>query len=217
MKYQTILFDLDGTLTNPQEGITKSFAYALSYYGIEVDDLSSLNFVIGPPLTASFREHYGFSEEKAREAADKYRERFSDVGWAENEVYEGIPEMLSALVEAGLKLIVATSKPEHFAVRIMEHFGLTKYFCMVCGADATAQFRSTKEEVLRYALSENGVTDLSKVVMVGDRKYDVEGALALGIQTIGVLFGFGDREELSKAGAAALVASPKELAEYLLQ
>ncbi|MBR2408853.1 MAG: HAD-IA family hydrolase [Lachnospiraceae bacterium] len=216
MKYRYILFDLDGTVTNPEEGITKSFAYALEYMGIHVEDRTELRKVIGPPLLQSFDEFYHFTKEQALEATAKYRERYQDMGWAENEVYPGMEETLKTLWEQGAKLILATSKPERFAVRIMEHFGLSKYFTMLCGADDYAKDRSTKEQVVRYALEQNGITDIGEVIMVGDRKYDVEGAAAVGIKTIGVLYGFGDAEELRSAGAIRLVESPQELADYLM-
>lgn len=217
MKYQYILFDLDGTVTNPEEGITKSFAYALEHMGIHVEDRSELRKVIGPPLLQSFDEFYHFTKEQAIEATAKYRERYGDVGWAENEVYDGVEEMLKTLSEAGAKLILATSKPERYAVQIMEHFGLAKYFTMLCGADDYAKDRSTKEQVIRYALEQNGITDIGEVVMVGDRKYDVVGASVFGIPTVGVLYGFGDEEELKAAGAAHIVATPQELLSYLMQ
>ena len=216
MKYRYILFDLDGTVTNPEEGITKSFAYALEYMGIHVEELSELRKVIGPPLMQSFDEFYHFTHEEALVATEKYRERYQVTGWAENEVYPGIEEALRQLSEAGAKLILATSKPERFAVRIMEHFDLAKYFTMLCGADDYAKDRSTKEQVVRYAIEQNGITDIGEVIMVGDRKYDVTGAAAVGIETIGVLYGFGDEQELSAAGAVHLVKTPEELVQYLL-
>ena len=217
MKYKYILFDLDGTLTNPEEGITKSFAYALEHMGISVEDRKELRKVIGPPLLVSFDEFYHFTKEQALEATVKYRERYSDVGWAENEVYDGVEEMVKTLSEQGASLILATSKPERYAVKIMEHFGLSKYFTMLCGADDYATNRSTKEEVVRYAIEQNGITDIGEVIMVGDRKYDVVGAAAVGIKTIGVLYGFGDEEELSAAGAIHIVKTPQELTQYLLE
>ena len=216
MKYRYVLFDLDGTVTNPEEGITKSFAYALEHMGIHVEELSELRKVIGPPLMQSFDEFYHFTHEEALVATEKYRERYQVTGWAENEVYEGMEEALKKLSEAGMKLILATSKPERFAVRIMEHFDLAKYFTMLCGADDYAKDRSTKEQVVRYAIEQNGITDIGEVIMVGDRKYDVTGAAAVGIETIGVLYGFGDEQELSAAGAVHLVKTPEELVQYLL-
>ena len=216
MKYRYVLFDLDGTVTNPEEGITKSFAYALEHMGIHVEELSELRKVIGPPLMQSFDEFYHFTHEEALVATEKYRERYQVTGWAENEVYEGMEEALKKLSEAGMKLILATSKPERFAVKIMEHFDLAKYFTMLCGADDYAKDRSTKEQVVRYAIEQNGITDIGEVIMVGDRKYDVTGAAAVGIETIGVLYGFGDEQELSAAGAVHLVKTPEELVRYLL-
>lgn len=216
MKYRYILFDLDGTVTNPEEGITKSFAYALEHMGIHVEELSELRKVIGPPLMQSFDEFYHFTHEEALVATEKYRERYQVTGWAENEVYPGIEDALRQLSEAGAKLILATSKPERFAVRIMEHFDLAKYFNMLCGADDYAKDRSTKEQVVRYAIEQNGITDIGEVIMVGDRKFDVTGAAAVGIETIGVLYGFGDEQELSAAGAVHLVNTPEELVQYLL-
>lgn len=216
MKYRYILFDLDGTVTNPEEGITKSFAYALEHMGIHVEDRRELRKVIGPPLLQSFDEFYHFTKEQALEATAKYRERYQDIGWVENEVYEGMEEVLKTLWEQGAKLILATSKPERFAVRIMEHFGLNRYFTMLCGADDYAMDRSTKEQVVRYALEQNGITDVGDVIMVGDRSFDVIGAAAVGIKTVGVLYGFGDEEELLSAGAVHLVKTPQELVEYLL-
>lgn len=216
MKYRYVLFDLDGTVTNPEEGITKSFAYALEHMGIHVEELSELRKVIGPPLMQSFDEFYHFTHEESLVATEKYRERYQVTGWAENEVYDGIEEALKRLSEAGMKLILATSKPERFAVRIMEHFDLAKYFTMLCGADDYAKDRSTKEQVVRYAIEQNGITDIGEVIMVGDRNFDVIGAAAVGIKTIGVLYGFGDEKELSEAGAIHLVNTPRELTEYLL-
>lgn len=216
MKYWYVLLDLDGTVTNPKEGITRSFAYALAEFGIETEDRDTLCKVIGPPLMQSFQEFYGFTKEQALRGTAKYRERYEKLGWAENEVYEGMEEALAALYKQGAKLILATSKPERFAVRIMKHFGLDRYFIALCGADDYAKNRSTKEEVVRYALEQNGITDMTEVIMVGDRKYDVAGAAALGIKTIGVLYGFGDEAELREAGAVHLVRTPQELAEYLI-
>lgn len=216
MKYRYILFDLDGTLTNPEEGITKSFAYALEYMGVQVEDRKELRKVIGPPLLQSFDEFYHFTKEQALEATAKYRERYGVKGWMENEVYDGVEEMLRRLHAAGAKLILATSKPERYAVKIMEHFGLAKYFTMLCGADDYAKDRSTKEQVVRYALEQNGIADIGEVIMVGDRKYDVIGAAALGVPTVGVLYGFGTEEELRQAGVAEIAATPEELTKLLL-
>lgn len=210
-----ILMDLDGTITNPKEGITKSFQYALHHFGIEIEDLDSLCRHIGPPLVDSFREDYGFDEEKAQRAAEKYRERFTVEGWCENEVYPGMEEALQRLKEAGKVLIVATSKPEYLAVKILEHFGLSGYFDDICGATKD-NTRTKKDEVIRYVLEKHGLKDLSDIMMVGDRKYDIIGAKKCGISSMGVLYGFGNREEFSEAGADYIVETVGEMAELLV-
>lgn len=215
MRYRYLFFDLDGTLTNPEIGITRSFCYALEHFGMKEESRENLRRVIGPPLVTSFQEFYGFDEEKAEEGTKWYRERYSEIGWKENEVYKGIPEMLKRLQEMGYRMILATSKPERYAKLIMKEFDLEKYFTMLCGADDYTTNRRTKEEVVRYALEQNNITDVNEVLMIGDRKYDVEGAGAVGIQTVGVLFGFGDEKELTEAGAIHLVETPMELVSYL--
>lgn len=201
MQYHTILFDLDGTLTDPKEGITKSVAYALQHFGIQVENLDGLTCYIGPPLAVSFPEYHGISEEDTPTAVAKYRERFSDVGWAENLVYDGIEQMLDALKQAGKKLLVATSKPEVFAVRILEHFGLNGYFDLICGAPMHAPKGHGKADVIRDALERAGISELSGAIMVGDRLHDVEGAHKIGLPCIGVLYGYGDREEMEACRA----------------
>ena len=169
MRYHTILFDLDGTLTDPAEGITKSVAYALGHFGIEVENLTTLHPFIGPPLKVSFQRHYNFDDESAFQAIRLYRERFSTIGWRENVPYDGIREMLQALVAGGKRLMVATSKPEHFAKQILKHFALAEYFEVICGAPMDEKAHSTKTTVIADALNRGNVTDLTDVVMVGDR------------------------------------------------
>lgn len=215
MKYRYLLFDLDGTLTNPEEGITKSFAYALEKLGMPSESREALRKVIGPPLVQSFEEFFGITGERAEQGIQWYRERYSALGWKENKVYDGIDEMLRKLKEQGYSMILATSKPEPFANKIMELFHLEQYFTMLCGADDYSSNRRTKEEIVRYALEQNHITDVNEVLMIGDRKYDVIGAGALGIRTVGVLYGFGSEEELLAAGAIHLVNTPQELVEYL--
>jgi phosphoglycolate phosphatase len=210
-----ILMDLDGTITNPKLGITKSLQYALRHWDIIVEDLDTLTKHIGPPLKGTFIEHYGFSEEKANEAIKKYREYFEVKGLYENEPYEGIEELLANLKRAGKKIIVATSKPELMARKILEHFKLAEYFEDICGATYDDS-RSEKEDVIRYAMEKNHITDNSEVVMVGDRKYDVFGAKTVGIASIGVLYGFGDREELEKAGADRIAANVEDVYDVII-
>ena len=216
MKKQYILFDLDGTLTDPMEGITKSVQHALKHYGLIEEDLEKLTPFIGPPLKDSFMEHYGFSEEQATEAIYVFREYFVPRGMFENKVYKGIPELLEALEEAGKTLLLATSKPQDFAEQILEHFDLRKYFEFIAGSDK-GETRVRKTDVLEYLLEECQLVDLSELVMVGDRKYDVLGAKQLGIDTVGVLWGYGSEEELEEAGADAIVKNVRELKEYLLE
>lgn len=212
---QVLLFDLDGTLTDPELGITNSVAYALDFYGIHVEDRKTLHPFIGPPLRDSFERYYGFSKEKAEEAIWKYREYFSTKGLLENEVYDGIIPMLKMLKEAGKTLIVATSKPTVYSRQILEHFGLAEYFDDVQGSclDGT---RDAKAEVIAYALEQNHVTDLDAAVMIGDRCYDIEGAKKCGLESIGVLYGYGDRQEMEAAGAGHIVNNVAELKELLL-
>jgi len=211
-----ILFDLDGTLTDPGLGITNSVAHALTHFGITVTDRTELYRFIGPPLMDSFMEYYGFTEEQAQEAVKVYREYFADRGWAENTVFEGIEDLLAALVAEGKTLLIATSKPLVFAEKILHHFGLAKYFTHICGVALQAPRGYSKADVIREALHKTGVTDLSTAVMVGDRHHDIDGAKALGLESIGVLYGYGDREEHERAEADVIVESVAELRSVLL-
>lgn len=208
--YDIILFDLDGTLTDSGIGITNSVRYALEKKGIEVNDRRELFRFIGPPLVDSFQMFYGFSPEKALETTHIYREYYAEKGIFENEVYDGIEELLKKLRQAGKRLIVATSKPEPFAVRILDHFGLSRYFEYIAGSNMD-ETRSSKSEVMAYALEACGVTDLSKAVMVGDREHDILGAKKTGTASLGVLYGYGSREELEKAGADHIAATPEDI------
>ncbi len=214
--YEYILFDLDGTLTDPAVGITQSVAYALKKFGIEVDDISSLNHFIGPPLLDSFMEHYGFSEEKARTAIDYYRERFRVKGLYENVVYDGVENMLEAMKKSGREIILATSKPEPFAKEILRHFGLDKYFLFIAGSNFDGT-RTAKAEVIEYALESVGVTDKSSAVMIGDRKHDIIGAQITGLDSIGVLFGYGNREELEAAGATYIAETVDDITKLITE
>ncbi len=213
MKY--IFLDLDGTITDSREGITNCFAYALNHFGIEVENKADLEQYIGPPLEQSFREGFGFDTEKAALAVAKYRERFVPVGMYENLVYPGMEEALKKLKEAGKVLIVATSKPEYMAKRILAHFHLDTYFEDICGADDDKN-RSKKDEVIRYALEKHGITDTEEVLMVGDRFHDVAGAAKCGLKCMGVLYGFGNREELEEAGAAYIAETVEDMAQSIV-
>ena len=213
--YQYILFDLDGTLTDSREGITKSVQYALDQIGIHEPDLTSLEHFIGPPLYDEFIRCYGFSPEVAKTAVAAYRERYNDIGWKENLLFDGIPAVLKALGDAGRKLGVASSKPKVFVERILNLFDIAQYFDVVSGATLDGKV-STKAQVLDCALHGLGVTDKAQAVLVGDRMHDVEGAKAHGIDCVGVTFGFGGRQELAEAGAAHIVGTMDELQAVLL-
>ncbi len=213
---KVIFFDLDGTLTDPSVGITNSVMYSLQSYGIEENDREKLYPFIGPPLVDSFQKYYGFPEEKGREATFRFQEYFSQKGLYENEVYEGIEAMLCALKEKGKILSLATSKPEAFAIRILEHFDLKRYFDYVCGAAMDEKTRCRKDDVLAYALEKTGA-DPALSVMVGDREYDILAGNKFGLATVGVLYGFGDREELEKAGAGKIAQTVEELKEILIK
>lgn len=213
-KYSYVLFDLDGTVTDPEEGITKSVQYALQHFSIEVQERRELYKFIGPPLKDSFMEFYGFTEQQAGEALLKYRERFEVTGWRENVVYDGMEKLLRHLRRRGKRIMLATSKPEVFAEQILVYFGLRDYFDFVGGASLDGR-RNYKADVIRYVLDANGVSSREKTVMVGDRKFDILGAKEFGLETVGVLYGYGDREELTTAGADHLVGSVAELEALL--
>ncbi len=226
MKKKYLLFDLDGTLTDPMVGITKSVQYALRHYGIEEPDLKKLTPFIGPPLRDSFMKYYGFPKEQASEAVWVYREYFADRGLFENEELPGIRLMLETLQKAGRTLLVATSKPEKFARQILEHFHLDPYFTFIGGADME-ETRVKKEEVIRYVLehewdmsgiaSDQQAVWKSEAVMVGDREHDIIGARINGLQSVGVLIGYGSRKELEQAGADRIAADVGELTRILLE
>ncbi|EMC60467.1 HAD family hydrolase [Streptococcus mutans OMZ175] len=213
--YQTILFDLDGTLTNPALGITNSLAYALEKFNIEVTDKKELYRFIGPPLQVSFENFYHFSKEDSLKAVDFYRDYFRHKGLYENEVYQGIPDLLERLKAQGKKLLVATSKPEEFARQILKHFELFDYFDLVAGASMDGS-RRLKGDVIAHALTSAQIADPSSAIMIGDRKHDIIGAKKNGLDAIGVLYGFGNREELKKAGATYIATNVEELQERLL-
>ena len=234
-----ILFDLDGTLTNPKTGITKSVQYALAHFGIE-EEADNLTQFIGPPLIDSFMNFYGFSLEQAREGVTAYREYFAPKGIFENDVYPGVPEMLAALKENGAILAVASSKPELFVEQILEHFDLAKYFDVVVGS-LLNETRTSKEEVLEEALRQLGVmstdnlrqVDHTKkdndivatmedddkkatIAMVGDRKFDITGAKAHGLTAVGVSFGFAEPGELEAEEPDFIAETVEQLKDYLL-
>ncbi len=214
-----LLFDLDGTLTDPKLGITTCVQYALKAFGIEELDLDKLEPFIGPPLKDSFMQFYHMPEEQALAAVEKYRERFKEIGLFENRVYIGIPEMLKKLQKKGMHLAVASSKPTVFVERILEHFGMKQYFEVIVGSELDGT-RVNKDEVVAEALRQlfgECPVEKDKVYMIGDRKFDVEGARIQGVESVGVSYGYGSLQELQEAGADYIVESPGELSYFLLR
>ncbi len=215
MKYKYIFFDLDGTLTDPKEGITNCVKYALEHYGIHEEDERRLMNFIGPPLVWSFANYYGFDEEKALEATEKYRERFAAVGLFENRVYDGVEEAMQKLCDNGHILVLATSKPKVFADRIMAKYRLRPYFKAICGSELDGT-RNDKNEVIEYAIETVGA-DRDRTIMVGDRKHDIIGAKKCGIVSCGVRFGYAETGELEAAGADFIADDIEEMLKILTQ
>lgn len=215
--WKTILFDLDGTLTDPKEGITKAVAIALNRFGIR-EEPGNLTHFIGPPLDESFPEFYGFDREQVAVATETFREYYVRQGWLENVPYPGMAELLQDLQAAGKRLLVATSKPEVTAVRVLEHFGMAQYFDRICGAPLDNQEGARKANVIRSALDWAGPGwDAGNTVMVGDRRHDVAGAHEVGLPCVGVLYGYGSRAEHEKAGAEFIVEDIPALRQLLLE
>ena len=212
MKFKYYLFDLDGTLTDPGIGITNSVMHALEKFGIHVSDREVLYPFIGPPLTDSFRKYYGFTEDQALEAVEYYREYFRADGIFENKVYAGIPEMLAELKKRGATVALATSKPYEFSVQILEHFDLRQYFDFIGAATMDGRV-SRKSDVIKNLIGGLGDIDTEEVLMIGDRDQDVEGAKANDLRCLGVLWGYGSREELLGAGADYLASVPSDIPE----
>ena len=211
-RYKYALFDLDGTLTDPGEGITRSVQYALAKFGIAVEDRSELFCFIGPPLHESFEKYYGFSAKDAFLAVEYYREYYAVKGIFENLVYGGIPGTLEALRARGVRISLATSKPEGYARQILEHFDLIGCFDAVAGSNMDGS-RTKKAEVVARALELLGNPDVRECVMIGDREHDVLGGAAHGMDTLGVTFGYGSEDELKRAGATHIAHSPSEIVE----
>lgn len=212
MQYMNVLFDLDGTLTDPKVGITKSVQYALSHWGIQVNDPDTLIPYIGPPLANSFREIHSFSERDSVLAVEKYREYFQDRGIYENELYDGIKELLEALKEQGRRLIVATSKPTVFAVEVLKHFGIDSYFEYVCGSHLDGTL-SDKAEIIAEVMKKCGLSK-DESIMIGDRKHDIIGAQKNGIDSIAAGYGYGSEEELTATRPTYHVHTVQELREF---
>ena len=212
--YKTVLFDLDGTLTDPGIGITNSVMFALDKFGIKVEDRTSLYKFIGPPLKESYAKYFHFAGEDIDRAVKYYREYYSEKGIFENVLYDGMAEVLDRIKSSGRQIILATSKPDEFAIKILKHFRIDQYFDFVAAATMD-ETRTGKAEVIAYALESCNITDLQSTVMVGDRENDILGAKAFGIDSIGVLYGYGGIEELQSAGATYLAESVEDITNYL--
>lgn len=215
MKFHTVLFDLDGTITDSAEGIMNSIRYAIKKAGKEIPDYETLRSFIGPPLYKQFMKVYGVSEAEGKEMLSFYREYYGEKGIFENRVYDGVMEMLRTLKESGICICMATSKPEYYAKIIAEHFGFAEYFHYIGGATMDSS-RKTKHDVIEYVIESCGLKDRSGILMVGDRKHDIEGAELSRIPSMGVLYGYGGQDELEQAGAGVIVASPEEAVDFIL-
>ena len=215
MKYDYLLFDMDGMLVDTREGILKCAAHALSAFGIEVEDLSSLTKFVGPPLSYSFTEFYGLSPEDAKKAVAIYRERYSAKGQYECYVFDGVPEMLQALLKKGYRLCIATSKLESYAKSMLDRLGIGCYFEQVIGATPDEAI-STKDEVIEASLVRMGITDRQRALMIGDRKHDVLGAKKCGLDSFGVYMGCAEESEHEAAGATYIANSIQSLQDALL-
>ena len=214
MGWDIFLFDLDGTLTDSGPGIMHAAKTALQSFGIDGLSEQELRYFVGPPLWESFGKY--LPEEQISAAIDRFREYYRVTGWLENEPYPGVRECLHALKAAGKRMYVATSKLESMARQVLTHFDLMQYFDGVCGGIADDPEAGKKVNVVRRALREAECTEYSRAILSGDREYDIYGGHAAGIQTVGVLYGYGSREELEKAGADALAETPEALLALLL-
>lgn len=216
MKYTNILFDLDGTITDSEAGILNSIVYALNKMNISAPEKNSLRVFIGPPLKESFQKLFHLSEHEAEQAIKYYREYYEEIGMFENKIYTGIVEVLTSLQKAGCQLYIATSKPEIYAKKILTYFQLEKFFKGIYGASLDG-IRSQKAAVIHYGLEQAKITPANGTIMIGDRSHDINGARENVLESIGVLYGFGDYAELKKARATYIVENPKEIEQLLLK
>lgn len=215
MRFDTVLFDLDGTITDSAPGIINSICHAFRKHKMEIPDGDVLRSFIGPPLLTQFQKVCGITPEESAEMVVSYREYYTQKGIFENSVYSGVTEMLEQLRQSGIRILMATSKPEKFAGIIADHFGFAHYFDFIGGASLDRS-RTEKYEVIRYVLETCKAEDRDRIVMVGDRYHDVEGAKLAGVHSLGVLYGYGSRQELEEAGADWIVETPREAAEFIL-
>lgn len=211
MPLTAILFDLDGTLTDSFVGISTCFRHALGKMGIEAPPVDDLRWIVGPPINSSFARLAG--SERVTEGVAHYRERYGDVGWRENHVYDGIPHLLGELKQRGLRLYVATSKARMYVPRILGHFGLDGYFDNVYGCDPDGR-RDDKSELIAHVIEQEAL-DPASILMVGDRKFDAIGANGNGVRCLGAMWGYGDVEELTAAGAWRLCHRPEDVLQVV--
>ena len=214
-KYEVIIFDLDGTLSNSGEGITKSAQYALSKLGIE-DDLENLKHFVGPPLKDEFMNYYNLSEEIAAKAVTLYRKRYIPIGIYETSLYPGTEKMLDKLKNAGKYLAIATSKPQPMAEEVLRYLNIDRFFDKVMGADVIGP-KQSKQSVLEALFEEIKIKDKDKYIMIGDTKFDIAGANLSGIDSIGVSYGYGNKNEMLKLGARAVVDTTMQVVDFLLK
>lgn len=212
------LFDLDGTITDPKEGITKCVQYSLKFFGIDEPNLDNLECFIGPPLHMSYQIYYNFSEKDAFSAVEKYRERYSNVGIFECYLYKGIEQVIKTIKDNGGLVGLATSKPEKYAIQLLKHYNIYEYFDCVTGSLMNGN-RSDKTEVLQEAFNRMNISNdmYSQVVMIGDRLHDITGANNMNIDSIGVKYGYSVEDELEKAGATYIVENTSELNNLVLK
>lgn len=213
-KYDVIIFDLDGTLSNSGEGIMKSVQYALDKLNIKEENLENLKHFVGPPMKIEFMKSYGFTEEQAIEAVRIYRERYTPIGIYETSLYDGIPELLDKLKEAGKIIAIATSKPQPMAEEVLRYLKIDRYFDFVMGADLMGG-KQTKAEVLKALFEVLPIKEKSKMLMVGDTRYDVQGAKEVHIDCVGVSYGYGKKSEMLDGGAIAVTDTALELLKYI--
>lgn len=216
MRYDFVVFDFDGTLCDSGEGILKSARYALESFGIVVDADADMRFFVGPPLIDSFQRYEGVDEKKAEAMVEKYRERYRETGLFESRVYPGVEALLQTLHAHGVKIGIGSSKPLLFIERIVEHFGLRQYFDCLSAIDMK-NAREPKSEIISRCLAEMGCSDRRRALMVGDRYFDIEGANGAGIDSAGVLYGYGTRAEFEAHGARYIVSSAQKLEQIILE
>ena len=217
--YEVIAFDLDGTLSDPARGLIQGFVYCFKKLGLPYDNEESLRKYIGPSLYEEWQEDFGFTPDEANDAIEVFREYYNIYGWWDNTMYDGIPEMLASLKAAGKKVVLATSKPLDTAKKVLELFGLTEYFDFIGGA--VSHQNDQKWQVLNWSLTSVGIDindpeSLKKCVMIGDRKYDAEGAKICGVDSIGVLYGHGSDEEMQTSGFTYLVETVEDISKFLV-